>query len=233
MCTCVFVRSVHDGYKVGSDLTITLEFRTSQLDAVFVGISSAKVDAIGLEMINGQVRVLPCLCTSRIRCNVLIDAVCFFFFRWCSMWTMEPDGCRFAPTVSCCATEGGTSCRPGKPNTAWAWAWMGEVILQRILTHSQPLLKPTTPCIWADSQVRRSADPTPRLVSICVRVQPTSSNFSWSLTVDVRQNCLSISSRFRGCLRNLQLVRSHMSNTLDLSSAHFLLGVTPYSCPAT
>lgn len=157
----------------------------------------------------------------------------FFFFRWCLMWTMEPDGCRFAPTVSCCATEGGTSCRPGKPNTAWAWAWMGEVILQRILTHSQPLLKPTTPCIWADSQVRPSADPIPRLVSICVRVQPTSSNFSWSLTVDVRQNCLSISSRFRGCLRNLQLVRSHMSNTLDLSSAHFLLGVTPYSCPAT
>lgn len=49
--------------------------------------------------------------------------------------------------------------------------------------------------------------------------------------VGVKQNCLSISSRFRGCLKNLQLVESHLSDTLDLSSAHFLMGVTPNSCP--
>lgn len=47
--------AVHDGYKVGSDMSVSLEFRTSQSDAVFLGISSAKVDAIGLEMISGQV----------------------------------------------------------------------------------------------------------------------------------------------------------------------------------
>ncbi|KAG8009698.1 Laminin subunit alpha-1, partial [Nibea albiflora] len=49
--------------------------------------------------------------------------------------------------------------------------------------------------------------------------------------VGVKQNCLSISFRFRGCLRNLQLNKSHLSDTLNLSSAHFLLGVTPNSCP--
>ncbi|GLD72487.1 laminin subunit alpha-1-like protein, partial [Lates japonicus] len=47
----------------------------------------------------------------------------------------------------------------------------------------------------------------------------------------VKQNCLSISSRFRGCLRNLQLIKSHLRHTLDLSSTHFLSGVTPNSCP--
>lgn len=57
LLTCVFVATVHDGYKVGSDVAVTLEFRTSQSEGVFLGISSAKVDAIGLEMKNGQVSV--------------------------------------------------------------------------------------------------------------------------------------------------------------------------------
>lgn len=47
--------AVHDGYKVGSDLSVSLEFQTSQSEGVFLGISSAKVDAIGLEMIGGHV----------------------------------------------------------------------------------------------------------------------------------------------------------------------------------
>lgn len=56
--TCVFVCAVHDGYKVGSDMTVSLEFRTSQSEGVFLGISSAKVDAVGLELMNGQVSYL-------------------------------------------------------------------------------------------------------------------------------------------------------------------------------
>ena len=61
---CVCVPAVHDGYKVGSDVSVTLEFRTSQSEGVFLGISSEKIDAIGLEMINGQVsKDLPvCMC---------------------------------------------------------------------------------------------------------------------------------------------------------------------------
>lgn len=51
--------SVHGGYKVGSDVSVSLEFRTSQSEAVILGISSAKVDAIGLEITSGQV---VCVC---------------------------------------------------------------------------------------------------------------------------------------------------------------------------
>lgn len=51
----LFPSAVHDGYKVGSDMTVSLEFQTSQSEGVLLGISSAKVDAVGLEMINGQV----------------------------------------------------------------------------------------------------------------------------------------------------------------------------------
>lgn len=49
------VSPVREGYKVGSDVSVSLEFRTSQSEGVFLGISSAKVDAIGLEMIDGRV----------------------------------------------------------------------------------------------------------------------------------------------------------------------------------
>ncbi len=61
-CVRVSVCSVRDGYKVGSDVSVSLEFRTSQSEGVFLGISSAKVDAIGLEMVNGQVRRVTCVC---------------------------------------------------------------------------------------------------------------------------------------------------------------------------
>uniref|UniRef100_A0A3P8WGE8 Laminin subunit alpha-1 n=1 Tax=Cynoglossus semilaevis TaxID=244447 RepID=A0A3P8WGE8_CYNSE len=167
---------MHDGYKVGSDLTITLEFRSSQLDAVFVGISSAKVDAIGLEMINGQ--VVFNVNNGAGRVSVRSNGQLLCDGRW-------------------------------------------HVLQARKTKHSLSLS--------VDGRSYTTANPYPQSTS----AETNNPVYLGGFPVDVRQNCLSISSRFRGCLRNLQLVRSHMSNTLDLSSAHFLLGVTPYSCPAT
>uniref|UniRef100_A0AAR2LX45 Laminin, alpha 1 n=1 Tax=Pygocentrus nattereri TaxID=42514 RepID=A0AAR2LX45_PYGNA len=43
------------GYYVGSDVTVSLEFRSTALDGVLLGVSSTRVDAIGLELLNGQV----------------------------------------------------------------------------------------------------------------------------------------------------------------------------------
>lgn len=74
---------MRDGYKVGSDVSVSLEFRTSQSEGVFLGISSAKIDAIGLEMINGQVSrfyvcVKLCILVARSRhlvgiCNIVLE----------------------------------------------------------------------------------------------------------------------------------------------------------------
>lgn len=47
--------SVREGYKVRSDVNITLEFRTTAVHGVLLGVSSAKVDAIGLEIVHGKV----------------------------------------------------------------------------------------------------------------------------------------------------------------------------------
>ncbi|XP_007947206.1 laminin subunit alpha-1 [Orycteropus afer afer] len=46
---------VKEGYKVRSDVNISLEFRTSSMNGVLLGISSARVDAIGLEIVSGKV----------------------------------------------------------------------------------------------------------------------------------------------------------------------------------
>ncbi|NXS96205.1 LAMA1 protein, partial [Jacana jacana] len=50
-----FAALVREGYKVRSDVNITLEFRTTVAHGVLLGVSSAKVDAIGLEIVNGKV----------------------------------------------------------------------------------------------------------------------------------------------------------------------------------
>ncbi|XDV48183.1 hypothetical protein PO909_017644 [Leuciscus waleckii] len=44
-----------EGYNVGSDVTVSLDFRSTSPDGILLGISSTKVDAIGLELLNGQV----------------------------------------------------------------------------------------------------------------------------------------------------------------------------------
>ncbi|XP_076827529.1 laminin subunit alpha-1 isoform X2 [Brachyhypopomus gauderio] len=44
-----------EGYYVGSDVTVSLEFRSTALDGVLLGVSSTRVDAIGLELLHGQV----------------------------------------------------------------------------------------------------------------------------------------------------------------------------------
>uniref|UniRef100_A0A670YJF6 Laminin subunit alpha-1 n=1 Tax=Pseudonaja textilis TaxID=8673 RepID=A0A670YJF6_PSETE len=50
-----FAALVREGYKVRSEINITFEFRTNVVNGVLLGISSAKIDAIGLEIVNGKI----------------------------------------------------------------------------------------------------------------------------------------------------------------------------------
>ncbi|KAM9337101.1 laminin subunit alpha-1 [Symphorus nematophorus] len=166
---------MHDGYKVGSDVSVSLEFRTSQSDGVFLGISSAKVDAIGLELINGQVVFNVNNGAGRVSVRSIGQMLC--------------DG-----------------------------RW--HRLLAKKTKHTLSLS--------VDGRSYTTANPYPQSTS----AETNNPVYLGGYPVGVKQNCLSSSSRFRGCLRNLQLIKSHLSDTLDLSSAHFLLGVTPNSCPA-
>ncbi|NXG53076.1 LAMA2 protein, partial [Psilopogon haemacephalus] len=42
-------------YRVGTDLLVELEFRTRRLDGVLLGVSSQKMDGLGLELVDGKV----------------------------------------------------------------------------------------------------------------------------------------------------------------------------------
>uniref|UniRef100_A0A8D3CIM4 Laminin, alpha 1 n=1 Tax=Scophthalmus maximus TaxID=52904 RepID=A0A8D3CIM4_SCOMX len=170
---------MHDGYKVGSDVAVTLEFRTSQSEGVFLGISSAKVDAIGLEMKNGQVVFNVNNGAGRVSVRSTGQVLC--------------DG---------------------------RWHRLQARKTKHTLSLSVDGRTFTTPNPYPQSTSAETNNP--------VYLGGYPGNLSLS---DSSQNCLSITSRFRGCLRNLQLIKSHLSDTLDLSSAHFRLGVTPNSCP--
>ncbi|XP_031733781.1 laminin subunit alpha-1-like [Anarrhichthys ocellatus] len=165
---------MRDGYKVGSDVSVSLEFRTSQSEGVFLGISSAKVDAIGLEMINGQVVFNVNNGAGRVSVRSVSHVLC--------------DG-----------------------------RW--HHLVARKSKHTLSLS--------VDGRSYTTNNPYPQSTS----AETNNPVYLGGFPVGVKQNCLSISSRFRGCLMNLQLVKSHLSDALDLSSAHFLLGVTPNSCP--
>ncbi|XP_073344237.1 laminin subunit alpha-1 [Pagrus major] len=165
---------LRDGYKVGSDMSVSLEFRSSQSEGVFLGISSAKVDAIGLEMINGQVVFNVNNGAGRVSVRSMGQILC--------------DG-----------------------------RW--HRLLARKTKHTLSLS--------VDGRSYTTPNPYPQSTS----AETNNPVYLGGYPAGVKQNCLSISSRFRGCLRNLQLIKSHLSDTLDFSSAHFLLGVTPNSCP--
>ncbi|XP_067342410.1 laminin subunit alpha-1 isoform X1 [Channa argus] len=165
---------MHDGYKVGSDMSVSLEFRTSQSDAVFLGISSAKVDAIGLEMIRGQVVFNVNNGAGRVSVRSVGQMLC--------------DG-----------------------------QW--HQLLARKTKHSLSLS--------VDGRSYSTPNPYPQSTS----AETNNPIYLGGFPDGVRQNCLSINSSFRGCLRNVQLIKSHLRNSLVLTSAHFLLGITPDSCP--
>lgn len=50
-----FAALVKEGYKVRSDLIVAFEFRSTSRNGVLLGISSARIDAIGLEIVDGKV----------------------------------------------------------------------------------------------------------------------------------------------------------------------------------
>uniref|UniRef100_A0A3B4U677 Laminin G domain-containing protein n=1 Tax=Seriola dumerili TaxID=41447 RepID=A0A3B4U677_SERDU len=156
---------MHDGYKVGSDVSVTLEFRTSQSEGVFLGISSAKVDAIGIEMISGQVVFHVNNGAGRVSVRSVGQVLC--------------DG-----------------------------QW--HHLLARKTKHTLSLS--------VDGRSYTIPNPYPQSTS----AETNNPVYLGGYPDGVKQNCLSISSRFRGCLRNLKLIKSHLSDALDLSSAHVL-----------
>ncbi|CAK6447793.1 unnamed protein product [Pipistrellus nathusii] len=170
---------VKEGYKVRSDVNITLEFRTFSENCVLLGISSAKVDAIGLEIVNGKLLFHVNNGAGRITA------------------TYEPK----APNPLC----------DGKWHTLQANKSKHRVVLV------------------VDGNAVHAASPHTQSTS----VDTNNPIYVGGYPADVKQNCLSSKTSFRGCLRKLTLVKGPQVQSYDFSRAFDLKGVFPHSCPGS
>nr|XP_023503193.1 laminin subunit alpha-1 isoform X3 [Equus caballus] len=166
-----------EGYRVGSDMNITLEFRTSSENGVLLGISSAKVDAIGLEIVNGKILFHVNNGAGRVTA------------------TYEPKA-----TSAVC---------DGKWHTLQANKSKHRVVL------------------IVDGNAVRAESPHPQSTS----ADTNNPIYVGGYPADVRQNCLSSQTSFRGCLRKLALLQGPQVQSCDFSRAFHLQGVFPHSCP--
>lgn len=170
---------VKEGYKVRSDINITLEFRTSSNNGVLLGISSAKVDAIGLEIVNGKL-----------------------------LFHVNNGAGRITATYEPPATH--TLC-DGKWHTLQAHKRKHRLAL------------------IVDGNEVRAESPHSQSTS----ADTNNPIYVGGYPADVKQNCLSTRTTFRGCLRKLTLMRGPQVQSYDFSRAFELQGVFPHSCPGT
>uniref|UniRef100_A0A8C5AUH5 Laminin subunit alpha 1 n=1 Tax=Gadus morhua TaxID=8049 RepID=A0A8C5AUH5_GADMO len=165
---------VPEGYKVGSDMSVSLEFRTGQSEAVLLGISSSKVDAIGLEIINRKVVFHVNNGAGRVSVES-VSGVC--------------DG-------------------------------LWHHLVAKKSKNSLLLI--------VDGKTSSTQNPYPQSTS----AETNNPVYLGGYPSAVKQNSLSSRTSLRGCMKEVRLVKGHVTKVLDLSSASFLSGVTPNSCPA-
>nr|XP_036864248.1 laminin subunit alpha-1 isoform X1 [Manis javanica] len=168
---------VKEGYKVRSDVTIALQFRTSAENGVLLGISSAKVDAIGLEMVNGKILFHVNNGAGRITA------------------TYKPK----AQSALC----------DGRWHTLEASKSKHHLVL-----------------IVDGNAVRAES-----LHTQSTSVDTNNPVYVGGYPANVKQNCLSSQTSFRGCLRKLTLTKGPQVQIYDFSRAFELRGVFPHSCP--
>ncbi|KAM9308338.1 laminin subunit alpha-1 [Gastrophryne carolinensis] len=174
-----FAALVKEGYKVRSDVNISLDFRTTSTNGVLIGISSAKVDAIGLEIVSGKV-----------------------------LFHVNNGAGRITATF-----------KPEEPNSLCDGKW--HQVQANKIKHKIVLT--------VDGKTVHTESP---------HVQSTSADtnnpvYIGGYPADVKQNCLTSQTSFRGCMRNVKLVKGDQIEANDLSKAFEIRGVFPHSCPGT
>uniref|UniRef100_A0A674CGC3 Laminin, alpha 1 n=1 Tax=Salmo trutta TaxID=8032 RepID=A0A674CGC3_SALTR len=168
---------IKNGYKVGSDMEVALEFRSTVPDGVLLGVSSAKVDAIGLELANGQ-----------------------------AVFHVNNGAGRVSAT------------------SRLGW-WLCDGRWHTLLAKKTKNALSLT----VDGVTVLTDNPHPQSTS----AETKDPVYVGGFPVGVKQNCLTSRMPFRGCMRNIRLIKGHMTNILDFSTAFTLQGVSPHSCPST
>ncbi|XP_055492345.1 laminin subunit alpha-2 [Leucoraja erinacea] len=165
-------------YRVGTDLQIEFDFRTTQRNAVLLGISSQRVDGLGIELINGKI-----------------------FVR-------NDNGAGLFTAVY----------EPLQFNELCRGQWH-KVVVNKI----KHVLELTVDGNKVES---RSASVTSTATDTNDPV------FIGGYPGDMTQIALTINTPFKGCIRNLKLMKPTQTIEVDFSKSEELKGVQPLTCPA-
>uniref|UniRef100_A0AAR2JGC3 Basement membrane-specific heparan sulfate proteoglycan core protein n=1 Tax=Pygocentrus nattereri TaxID=42514 RepID=A0AAR2JGC3_PYGNA len=164
-------------YRVGNDVSVDLEFRTSTSSGVLMGISSQKMDGLGVELVNGKLLFHADNGVGRVT----------------AMY--EP-------------AEGAGLC-----DSQW------HSVSAHKLKHRLELI--------VDGVKSEAASPDPRSASADTNDPVYVGGYPETL----KQFGLTISTPFKGCMRNLKLTKAGKVLEVQLNKALEIKGVQPLTCP--
>ncbi|XP_051880562.1 laminin subunit alpha-2 [Pristis pectinata] len=165
-------------YRVGTDLQIEFDFRTTQRDAILLGISSQRVDGLGIELVNGKIFVHN--------------------DNGAGIFTAVYEPLHFTEL-----------CRGHWHN----------VIVNKI-KHRLELI--------VDGKKVESRSP----IATSTATDTNDPVFIGGYPDDMKQLALTINTPFKGCIRNLKLMKPTQTLEVDFSKSMELKGVQPLTCPA-
>ncbi|KAL7889054.1 hypothetical protein AOLI_G00040280 [Acnodon oligacanthus] len=164
-------------YRVGNDVSVDVEFRTSTNSGVLLGISSQKMDGLGIELVNGKLLFHADNGVGRVTA------------------VYEP-------------VEGAGLC-----DGQW------HSVSAHKLKHRLELI--------VDGVKSEAASPDPRSASADTNDPVYVGGYPESL----KQFGLTISTPFKGCMRNLKLTKAGKVLEVQLNKALEIKGVQPLTCP--
>lgn len=138
-------------YRVGLDVTVALEFRTSRTNGVLLAVSNQANDGLSLEIVQGKVHNKEHLevrskvfCVSFSPCTLCLSHVPS---SCSSMLIMEQDESQQSTCLRArdSVTASGTPSLPTSSVTGWSWWSTGSRAEQRVLIHAPTPVTPMTP----------------------------------------------------------------------------------------
>ncbi|XP_072533209.1 laminin subunit alpha-2 isoform X2 [Salminus brasiliensis] len=164
-------------YRVGNDVSVDVEFRTSTSNGVLLGISSQKMDGLGIELVNGKL-----------------------------LFHADNGGGRVTAVYE-----------PAEDAGLCDGQW--HSVSAHKLKHRVELI--------VDGIKSEAAGPDPRSAS----ADTNDPIFVGGYPEGLKQFGLTISTPFKGCMRNLKLTKAGKVLEVQLNKALEIKGVQPLTCP--
>uniref|UniRef100_A0A8D3CFW8 Laminin subunit alpha 2 n=1 Tax=Scophthalmus maximus TaxID=52904 RepID=A0A8D3CFW8_SCOMX len=213
---------VISSYRVGLDVSMALEFRTSRTNGVLLAVSNQGNDGLGLEIVQGKLLFHVDNGAGRITAEHVPEGEGFCDGQWHAVTASKirhrvelvVDGKQSRAES---ATPRSNTCDTNDPIYVGGYPSMISLLFL-FLTHPlHPLTTTLYICVLPHTHTGTHRDHTGSFLL---------------LSGGVRQAALSGSASFRGCMRNLKITKASKTMDVHFNKAPEIRGVQPLSCPA-